>query len=263
MKNIWLVLILLSACIACNNKKESKKNNAAQETIVTNLKQKIAQKPDSIGLHLQLVDALDSLNDYANAITEMSNLIKKDSLNYAFWYRLGQLYSSAKDTVSAIKSYNKAIKVYPAPDAVLSLANLYAETKNSTALQLTDFILSMRLGREYNAHCYFIKGVFFARTNNKQKAISFFDECINNNFNYPEAYLEKGFIFFDAGKKEEALKTFTMCVTVNNTYADGYYWVAKCNEALNNKAEAIINYQTALQLDGNMQEAKDALQRLK
>ena len=263
MKRNAFIIVAAFAFISCNNKKADKKRNAVHEAAVTDLKAKIAQKPDSIGLHLKLIDMLDSLNDYKTAISEVDTLIKKDSLNYAFWFRRGQLCRSAKDTLNAIKSFGRATKIYPAPDAVLSLANLYAETKNSTALELTDYLLNMRLGRAYNAHCYFIKGVFFSRTNDKQKALRFFDYCITNNFNYPEAYLEKGFILFDAGNKEEALKAFKMCITINNTYADGYYWVAKCNEALNNKTEAVSNYEIALKLDENMQEAKAALQRLK
>lgn len=258
-------LITVAFCLllfACKDKQDEKKGNANLPAVIAGLQTQIAQKPDSIGLHIQLIDALDSLGNYKQAIIETDALIKKDSMNYAFWFRRGQLCSSAKDTTSAILSYSKAIKIYAAPDAFLALANLYAETKNAQSLLLTDYVLRLRMGRENNAHCFFIKGIYYARTNDKIKAIQYFDQCVAENYTYTEAYLEKGFILFDSNKTEEALKTFQLAANINSTNADAYYWIAKCNEAMHKKEEAIKNYQTALQLDANLQEAKDALKRL-
>ncbi len=77
-----------------------------------------------------------------------------------------------------------------------------------------------------------------------------------------EAYMEKGFLYFDNKKVAEALAVFQTVITVKNVYADGYYWLAKCYEALNNKAEAIANYQKAITLDPKLTEASAALKRM-
>jgi tetratricopeptide (TPR) repeat protein len=241
-----------------SQQKRSKENNA----LLQHLQQQIAAKPDSIGLRLKMIDILDSLSQYKLAAAQIDSLINKDSLNYGLWFRKGKLLESAKDTMSSIIAYAKAIRIYPSPDGQLSLANLLAETKNENALVLCQRVQDLRLGRDYSAHCNFVAGVYFARIGNKTKAQQLFDACINDNFGYMEAYQEKGFIYYDDKKFEDALKVFQMAVKVNNTYADAYYWQAKCYEALHKKDDAIKNYQTALALDKELKEAKEALQRL-
>ncbi len=222
----------------------------------------LSKSPDSVGLRLRLVDALDSLGAFQQAMGQMDSLIKKDSLNYGLWYRKALLQENIHDTSGALKSYRYAIRIYPSPDAMLAAANLLAEKKDSTALLLCRQVAEFHIGREYTAHCSFIRGVYYARTGNQAKAMEAFNTCIFNDLNYAEAYMEKGFLLYDAKKIKEALSVFETLVTVKNTYADGYYWIAKCKEALNLPADAISNYQKALVLDPRLTEAKAALQRL-
>jgi len=264
-KELALFGILFVFTVACKNERkfDSDRNKIKENTVILNsLMQQVAKYPDSVGLRLQLVNALDSIGNYKAAIVQMDSLISADSLNYGFWYRKGCLEQDGKDTLNAIWSFNQAIKVYPSPDGQLALANLLAETKNQNALLLCQRVQELRLGREYSAHCNFIAGVYFARIGNKAKALQMFDYCINDNYSYMEAYQEKGFIYYDDKKFAEALKIFQFAAGINNTYADAYYWQAKCNEALNKKADAIKNYQTALLLDKNLKEAVAALKRL-
>lgn len=260
-KKIALILSVVIFFGCKNNSKEQKTEQVSNE--INKLQKQVVQKPDSAGLRLQLVNAFDSAQDYRSAISQIDSLIKKDSLNYGFWFRKGQLLSNAGDTPASIKSFSYAIKIYPAPDALLSLGNLYAETKNSEALKVTQAVTHMKLGREYNAHCYFINGVYFARMGKNMEALQNFEDCIKENYTYMEAYMEKGFIYYDAKKINEALQIFQMAANINNTYADAYYWQAKCYEALNKKENAIKNYQLALKIDEHLKEATQALERLK
>ncbi|MDE3234701.1 MAG: tetratricopeptide repeat protein [Bacteroidota bacterium] len=262
MKKIALFAGIVFFAAACNNHTSDHQSSDNLSAKAQDLSQKVQQHPDSAGLRLQLVDALDSLNNYKEAAAQMDLLIRKDSLNYGLWFRKARLQESAKDTLQAIEAYNKALHIYPSPDGMLSLANLLAEKKNENALLLCQRVAELRLGREYIAHCSFISGVYYARTGNTERALQAFDNCINNDFSYMEAYQEKGFIFYDAGKYADALKIFQMAAQVNNTYADAYYWQAKCYEAMNQKAEAIKNYQTALGLDNQLKEAAAAIKRL-
>ena len=252
--------------MGCND--EPKKNTPDalhKEEMPAAIKQlfkQVTENPDSMGLRLQLVDMLDSTGAYRQAMRQMDSLIQKDSLNYGLWYRKARLQETIKDTVGALRSYKYAIRVYPAPDALLAAANLMAEQKNPKALLLTKQVSNLRMGREYEAHCQFISGIYYARTGGQQKAIAAFNQCIYNDLNYMEAYMEKGFLYYDNKKINEALQVFQTVVTVKNTYSDGYYWLGKCQEAMNNNAEAIANYQKAVTLDPKLKEATEALKRL-
>lgn len=262
----WIIAFLGVLLIACNSHPKNKvPDTLTKEEMPASVQQlfkKIAANPDSTGLRLQLVNALDSLGAYGQALKQMDSLIKKDSLNYGLWYRKALLQETTKDTTGALRSYRYAIRIYPSPDAQLAAANLFAERKDSTALLLCRQVASLRMGREYTAHCNFISGVYYARTGKKQKALDAFNTSIANDLYYTEAYMEKGFLFYDDKKFNEALQVYQTLVTVKNTYADGYYWLAKCEEALNHKAEAINNYQKSLALDPSLKEAAAALQRL-
>jgi tetratricopeptide (TPR) repeat protein len=260
---IYASLFLLFACNSQpKDQKKPKKESILPEEIAR-LDKLAKQFPDSLGLHMRLVNALDSLGEYEPAIIELNTLIKKDSSNFGLWFKKAQLSEQLKDTITAIKSYSRAANIYASPDALLALANLYAETKNSQALELCQKVADLRMGRTYQSHCDFIAGIYFSRIGNSAKAIQLFTNCIANNYTYMEAYMEIGFIYYDKKQFSEALKTFQTAITVRNNYPDGYYWLGKTNEANKNNVAAIENYEKALSLDPKLKEAEQAINRLK
>lgn len=261
---IWIIVIVTSLVVfSCTqNNNNTTEEKAAPQQFTEQLKAAIKQYPDSAGLRMRLINTYDSLKMYKEAISQTDSLIKRDSLNNGLWFTKAQLQEDNKDTVAAIDSYTKAINIYPSTEAQLHLANLFAETKNSKALAICENVHRLGLGREMDADCNFIAGVYFARTGADDKALQLFDKAINDNYTLMEAYMEKGFIYYDNKNYREALKVFETAITVNNTYADAYYWRAKCEEALGNKAEAVLDYKRALGLDSQLKEAAEAIKRL-
>lgn len=263
MKLISIISIFLFVIFSCTPKAEDDQSKDPQKlAIVQQLKERLKQYPDSAGIRMQLINALDSLRMYPEAIAQADSMISRDSLNNGLWFAKAQLLESNNDTAAAIQSYRRAIAIYPSIESQLSLANLYAETKDPKALLIIQSVSKLRLGREMDANCDFIAGVYNSRTGNFDQAIMLFDRAINNNYQLMEAYMEKGFVYYDTKKYMEALKVFERAVTVNNMYADAYYWQAKCYEALGNKEEAIVYYKRSLGLDKNLKEARAAIDRL-
>lgn len=263
MKKWILVLIFPAFVISCGQNDETKKNvTPAQTLLINSLKQQVQQNPDSAGLRMQLVNALDSLEMYKEAISQTDSLIKRDSLNNGLWFTKALLLESNKDTAEAIKSYERALRIYPSVEAQLSLANLLAETKDARSLLICRNVSKMGLGREPDASCNFIAGIYYARSGNNPQALSLFDKAIANNYTLMEAYMEKGFIYYESRKYADALNVFETAITVNKLYPDAYYWKAKCLEATGNKEEALVNYKHSLRLDKNLKEAAEAVKRL-
>ena len=257
---------LLSACNGSGDDSSKKDEKASAQNQLPastqTLQKQIQQNPDSPGLRFQLAFALDSIGMYQQALQQMDSLIQKDSLNYGFWFAKGNIAEDARDTLLAMNSYARAAHIYESPDALLALANLYAETKNERAIQVCSRVKLLGLGRNYDASCAFIVGVYYARIRKPDEAIKYFDECIANNYTYMEAYIEKGLLFFDKQQYEKALGVFHFASTVNNLYADAYYYQARCYEMLNKKDSAILMFRQSLQLDPNMQEAREHLKGL-
>ena len=262
MKYLAITILASLLLAACNDNSGPSGQDRAKLEILHNLETQVKQFPDSASLRMRYVNALDSLQMYPEALAQTDSMIKRDSLNNGLWFAKGQLFESNKDTLNAIASYEKALSIYPSVEAQLNLANLYAEKGNVRALAICQNVSQMGLGRETDAACDFIAGVYHSREGDNAKAIAFFDRAINNNYTLMEAYMEKGFIYYGTKDFAQALKTFETAITINNTYADAYYWQAKTYEAMGNKDEAVLNYERALGLDNQLAEAREAIKRL-
>lgn len=258
----WIAVVVLFFLIACQEAKEPKAASPSLPLAAQALSKEVELYPDSISLRVLLVNALDSAGALPLALAQMDSLIKRDSANFGIWYHKAQLSEKAKDTAMALYCYQKAASIYPAPDALLSMANLLAEQKKAAAILLCDQVESLRMGREYLAHASFIKGVYYARTGDLVKAFASFDRCIGNNYQYMEAYMEKGFLLYDTKQPDKAISIFEKALEVRPTYADASYWLAKCYELKGEKEKAITEYQKTLVLDPSIKEAGEALKRL-
>jgi len=196
------------------------------------------------------------------ALVLYDSLLKKDSLDFEAWYEKGLLLEQLHDTVLAIVSLKKAFALQPMNTYALELAHMYAETSNPMALEICEEVISKDASREL-IDPFFIKGIYYANTQQYKLAIAQFDSCIRRDWKFTDAYIEKGIAFFKQKNYDEALSTFQMAATVSNTNPDAYYWIGRCYEASNKKEEAKIYYERAAALDKNFTEAKDALRRVR
>ena len=255
-----IVSVAFFSCVQNDTKDNTDKT--VQSQLTDKLITDIRHYPDSAGLRMRLINSYDSLKMYREAISQTDSLIQKDSLNNGLWFTKAQLQEDNKDTAAAIDSYTKALNIYPSVEAQLHLANLLAETKNPKSLLICENVHKLGMGRDIDADCNFIAGVYYARIGAGKQALQLFDRAINDNYTLMEAHMEKGFIYYDSKNFKEALKVYETAITVNNTYADAYYWRARCHEALGNKSEAILDYQRSLGLDKQLEEAAEAIKRL-
>ncbi|MFT4202725.1 MAG: tetratricopeptide repeat protein [Chitinophagaceae bacterium] len=251
---------------SCKNKAEKADTDNTKEIVYTDeLKEwmrLLETNPDSNGLRFKIATTLDSIRDYKAALSQMDSLIKRDSANYAFAFTKGKIYQDAGDTTNAIAYYQKALKIYPAPEGMLFLANLLAETKNPESLNIVQQVKSLRLGSSDNANCDFIAGVYYARVDDTTKAIRSLDLALNQDYTLMPAYIEKGLVYFDRKNYPRALDIFRFASQVNHLYADAYYYMARSYEMMGQKDSAILRFQQAYSLDNSMEEATAGLKRL-
>ena len=251
--------------ISCNNQDHKKENDrqvvqqaAGREKI---LKDSILNFPETVLLKEQLIQLYRDNAEYDKAIVATNEALQKDSLNARFWDIKATLLFENEDSLGAIQSFETALRLNPSPRYLILLGSLYAQTKNVRALAIADALLKTKLP-ETEKEAFFIKGLYFNYSGDKNKAISFFDKCLQLDNRHMFAYREKGIALYDMGKYENAITVLDKAVTLQNNFDEGYYWLGRCLEKLNKPADAVEEYKTALMYSPDYVEAKEALARL-
>jgi tetratricopeptide (TPR) repeat protein len=219
--------------------------------------------PDSVIYRQQLIQQLEQDNQIDEALQHNDTLLQKIGDKAVIWLNRGSLLEAKNDTANAIKAYEKALSLPGnTQEAYVRLAKLYAETSNPKALQLIDYMFKNELAFGYETDLVLMRGIYYRNIKDYDKALTCFNQCINDKYTFMEAYIEKGALLYDLKKYKESIAVFERATTVNNIFADGYYWLAKNEEALGQQKEAIDNYKRALALDQTIEEARAALKRL-
>lgn len=264
-KLILVNLVLLITIISCNNQDQSKEN---KETVAQTasprekiLLDSISKFPDSLIIKEKLIQCYIDGADYDKAIAFTSQQLLKDSLNDRLWDIKGNLQYENGDTLGAIISYESALQINPVPKYVILLGSLYAQTKNKKALEVADFLIRSKIPKT-ETEAFFIKGLYYNYAGEKMQAISFFDKCLDLDYNYMFAYREKGIALYDMGRYNDAVTVLDKAVTLQSSFDEGHYWLGRCLEKLNKPNDAIEEYKAALHITADYTEASDALTRL-
>jgi tetratricopeptide (TPR) repeat protein len=212
------------------------------------------QFPSNAQVGRLLADTYAASGRSDRALMIYNEMISKDSLDPETYYEKALMLEQLKDTARAIAALQKAYSFQGVDTYGLELANLYAEQRNSKALEICDFILKHD-SASLLIDPFFIKGIFYANIKQYPKAIGQFDSCILRDWKTTDAYLEKGRAYFHMENFNVAIKTFNMAVTVSSTDPDAYYWLGRCYEAQKRNMVAIDNYRKAISLDKNFTEA--------
>jgi tetratricopeptide (TPR) repeat protein len=257
----YLFVIFFCIFAACNSNDKEIRRRPSEVNTIQQIKDQIKLHPDSLMLKSDLIEAYRNEGYYDSAISIADQELKKDSGSAYLWNIKASLYFENNDTLNAINSLEHAIKIYPLPDYLAALGTVYAEMKNKNSLTIADQLLRTNKAKS-GKDAYFIKGLYYNYVNEPQKAIVYMDSALNLDFTYMYAYREKAIALYNEMKYKDAIKVLERAVTIQNNFDEGYFWLGKCYEKLNQKEEAIQNYQNALLYDKNYDEAREALQKL-
>ena len=263
-KNFFLffsIIIVSLALVKCNN--------AATDTAPSivpaaekQLRDAITEHPDSFALTENLIKYFSDNSNFGQAIAEADKAIQKDTSNAKLWDIKSILYFLNKDTMNAIKSLERAIRIDPQPSYKISLGLTYAQVKNPKAIEMADELLTDTQAKA-SKQAAFIKGFYYSYMDDYQKSISFFDTCLAIDYTYIDAYKEKAICLYNLGKYTDAIESLKKATALQSSYDEGYYWLGRCYQKLNQQDDAIKNYEMALQIDPDYAEAKDALSKMK
>ncbi|HWI90970.1 MAG TPA: tetratricopeptide repeat protein [Flavisolibacter sp.] len=233
------------------------------DTAISFLQEALKKIPNSIGLHILLAKGYESKNQLDKALTIADDIIKQYPGELDALILKSEILKHQNQNKEALSILEQAYNYAPGDvDLVHQLAFEYADSKNPKVLLLADSLIKVDVEKRH-AEPYYFKGLYYENTGNWKEAVKHFDEAIQHDFNFLDAYMDKGQTYYDQKKYAEALKTFQLTTTVFPSESLPYFWLGKTQQALGDKNEARLNYQRAYGLDKTFTEAKDSADHLK
>lgn len=235
---------------------------AQPDSAVAFVERALNELPKSLFLKLLLARAYEANKQPAKAVEICDQIVAEDPQQVNAHILKAELLQGINQDSLAVPALEQAFALLPDNRALAEeLAYAYAETKNPKTIALVDSLLEADTAGEFASPLY-IKGNYYANRNMMAEAIRWYDETIRRDHRYLNAYIEKGKLYFNSGQTERALSNFQLANTIAPAFADAWFWIAKCQEKMGQKAEAKLNYQKAASLDPEFTEAKEAADKL-
>src|SRR5258705_2536247 len=227
------------------------------------LNKALKELPNSFLLQLTLARGYDAQNKTDDALNVCNDLLRKFPDQVDVLKMKADLLDKQGDQQEAIHVLEKAYTITPF-DINLNylLADKYSATNDPKVIRLCDSLIKMD-SLHIRPEPYYFKGIYYSNINDKTNALTQFNEAIQHDYNYLNAYIEKGRIQYENKKYMDAFKTFQLANTISVTFPDAYFWMGKCQEAMGQKEEAKLNYQRAYGLDKTFAEAKEAADKIR
>jgi tetratricopeptide (TPR) repeat protein len=258
-RKAWSLAKQESYAIGVSNALSEKKPDSA----VAFLTEAVKVLPKSLYLQLSLARAYDAVGKTKEALAASEKVLQQEPAQVNTLLLKSELLLKNKDTAGAIAALEKAYALMPSNREISNkLAYQYAEAKNGKAIPLADSLIRTDT-LNFFAESFYIKGLYYSNINDKAKALQLFDQTIQRDHRYLNAYIEKGKILFEQKKTTDALKTFELANRITPSFPDAWYWMGRCLEVIGDKAGAKQNYEKAYELDNTFIEAKEAAEKVR
>jgi tetratricopeptide (TPR) repeat protein len=230
-------------------------------------KKAIVHYRKALALKPGMEDALSGLGkiqlarqEYSEALETFNTLLEVNPMNAGTLVYMGLAAKEMKDTAQAMARFEKALSINPSEfNAVMQMANLYAERKPDLALQYYDRALSID---EYSDEALYAKGFLLQKIGRYQDALGLYLRTKEVNAGHRFAYYNSAVIYGLFKDFEEALRWLDDLIALDENFAKAYHYRAYVNEQLGRTKDAIGDYRKTLELDPKNEDAKNQLTAL-
>jgi tetratricopeptide (TPR) repeat protein len=206
------------------------------------------------------------LNNFSEALNLLDQALKIQVTNPIPYYFKGRLFKAKGDTTLAISSYQTAVELDPKYyDAYVELALLVAAQKNDLAEEYYKTAIGIR---PRSIEVWYNRAMFLQENGNRHpeyyvQALSCYDTIAHIDTNFFGAYYNKGFIYFTYLKEyTKAVTCYTQAIKSFPSYYQAFYSRGLCYEVMNDKKSALEDYNKALVIKPDYDDAALAKGRL-
>lgn len=219
-----------------------------------------AKHPQHLPTLLELSKVQLIVQLHSEALSTIGKILEKDPQNAAAFYMTARVALDKKDTTRAVVSARKAVQ-YDAElsEAWMFLGRIYSERNNPLALQCFDNVIRLD-SNAYQARE--LKGVFYKRRGDHEKAFSEYRALTAQNPDYANAYFDMGMMYLEMDSLRNAYDQFDIAIKNDALFVKAYYYRGLCSEEMGNKEAALNDYKQAYAMLPAFKDAKEAKERL-
>jgi len=204
--------------------------------------------------------ALTENGEYALSNEVIIKALKLDSLNSYTYYLKGENENQLKNNTSAINCINKAINLQQpaANSSYLHTKGLYELNGGDTSAALADFIEVNKLDQTFK-DAYYFKAMIYAGRGKTNKAIEEISTLVTMKTEEDFYLVVRAYLYNSNNEFQKALNDCNTVIKKVNDNAEAFYQRGMAYWGLENSKEATKDLNSALELDPDMDEAKEAL----
>lgn len=219
-----------------------------------------ALHPERIPTLLKLSEFQYILRQYEASMTTVDKVLKLDSRNAGAYFMLGMNFKDLGDTTRAINSFQTSVEIEPSQvDAWITLGRLHAAIRSPLAERYFDNAIAEGQGSVIPMHA---KADYLRDQGDLDAALELYEEINRVDRQYEEAYFNAGMIYLKRDSLDQAYNLFNIAVGVYPLYVKAYYFRGFTAEMQGNAAQAQADYQHALNLVPDYEDAKEGLARV-
>lgn len=187
--------------------------------------------------------------NYAGAIVDLEEYIKKDEKNPLAHLYLADCYYMTNKKDLALVEYRQALSLgkfsnqsiekqarYRMADIYVSLGQLEEAQK--------EFLLIVKMDPNDYRALYNIGKIFYDR-NMRDNALNYLNKAVKINSSFPDAWFYIGKIHLDANRYAEAMNAFINCVKNDPKNYEAHYNLGIIYKAMNNITKALQEFEIA------------------
>lgn len=199
--------------------------------------------------------------DYNACLKAADDVLKIDVYNPRAYFIKGMAFKELGDSSKAVSSFQTVVEQDPEYyNAYIQLGLLYSAIKNPLALDYLNNALNLQ---PQSIEAYYAIAMFFQETGNVNKAIEVYNTILKIEPGYNDAHFNLGYIaMVMQNDMAKAVKHFSDNISYHPNNYEAFYMRGLCYERMKDKASAVRDYQQALNLYPQYDNAAIALGNL-
>ena len=221
----------------------------------------ISLNPEHIDALLKIAELYLYSRQYKESREYINRALKVDKHNAKAYFINGMSFLEMGDTTRAIYNFQTTVEQNPDHyNAYMQLGLLFYAKNNKLAIDYLNNALNIS---PKSIEALYAKAMFYQNNNDTTAAINTYAIILEIDPNYAFAHYNLGYIHYDyLNEYEIALGHFNNAIQSDTTYAEAYYMRGLCYEALGNNTKAVADYKTTLNLKENYELAIQGLNRI-